>query len=121
MSRRVLVILILGAISACSTTPAAPSTQGDAPVVGHWQLQSADMGEHLWIETDGSFTEGGGPPLTAGSLSQLVSSGSWTFESATLTLDDAQTGAHAFSASIQQGGDLLLEQGLGHQYRFTRE
>lgn len=101
--------------------PPAQSTQNAAPVVGHWLLDSPEMNEHLRIESDGTFTEDGGPPLAAGSLSPFLSSGNWVFVAPMLTFDDARTGAHAFDASIDQSGSLLLEDDLTHHYRFSPE
>jgi len=125
MKRHLALAIVLAALGACNVpvSPlAAPATSTPAPppVVGHWMLAGEASSERLWIEADGTFTEGGGPALGAGTLSPILSSGSWDYADPTLTFDDARTGAHAFDA-VTQSFDTVLILSDAHSYRFDRD
>jgi hypothetical protein len=132
MSRRLCLaaLLALGLAGACNTPassfppPPAPPMEPVPLVVGHWVLDASTTGEHLWIEADGTFTEAGGSPFDVGggTLNEGETwAGSWAFVAPdALTLDDASTGAHQFSAFLH-GSELVLQVDLAHSYRFEPE
>lgn len=101
--------------------PPGPQAEPAPLVVGRWMLEASPTGEHLWIESDGTFTEAGGPePFALGSLAGILSTGTWTFTDPRLTFDDDQTGPHVFGTVIQQFGALLTLES-NRSFVFERE
>ncbi len=122
--RHCLAALLAVTLTAACNAPVTPMPLRAAPpVIGHWLLDASTTGEHLWIEADGTFTEAGGSPFdvgTAGTLDEGATwAGSWTWADPRLTLDDAQTGPHAFGAVIQQFGARMILQST-RSFSFSR-